>query len=272
MTMRRFLPGLMLAVAFCLAATMGEAQTDSFFITGGGAALHDPRVFELNYIPFESYYAQGGGGSLGFEMPLKHSKIIGIELSYGISQNNLELSNQNTDPVTISSFGLRDNRISGDIVVHSPSTFRKIRPYVVAGPEGDLYSPTSAAVASAQAHGFGTSAAVAKLGSEWHGGVNIGGGLDYELTKKWGVRIDIRDHVTSSPMLGLPYGITQTPPNAYFPISGNAQNIQFTIGVVYHFGGGKPASTAAAKPSKPASASRHPSPGQEKPTPSSVFY
>jgi hypothetical protein len=271
MTMRRILLGLMVAVALCLTATMGEAQTSLVFVSGGGSALSDARSFDLNYIPFTSSYANGAGANVGFEMPLKRSNTFGIEFSYGLGQNNLNLSNQNTNPVTTTSFGLRDNRFSIDIAVHSPSTFRKIRPYLVAGPEYDLFSPTSTALSNGQKYGFGTSAPVARLSSEGHGGVNIGGGLDYNLTEKWGVRIDVRDHFTGSPRLGLPYSSTLTS-TAYFPVSGDAHNIQYTIGIVYHFGGGKPSSTATTKSPKPTSASRHPSPGQDKPSPSSVFY
>jgi len=275
MTMKRFLQGLILAVALCLSATVGEAQTSLLFVSGGGTALGDARSFDLLYIPYTSKYANGGGGNVGFELPLKKSKIFGLELSYGLSQNNLELTNQNTNPTTTAAYGLRDNRFSADIVVHSPSTFRNIRPYFVAGPEYDRYSPTSAAVSYAQSHGFGASAPVAKLSSEGDGGFNFGGGLEYQIGEKWGARLDVRDHISSSPTLGLPYGITSTS-NAYFPISGNARSLQYTIGIVYHFGGGKPSSaeSKSAKPSRepsPKKAAKEKSPGTEKSSPTSVF-
>ena len=212
---------------------------------------------------------------MGLEIPLKRSRMFGIEFTYGLTQNNLELTNQNTNPTTTASYGLRDNKFSVDIVVHSPSTFRNIRPYFVAGPEYDLFSPTSTAVSYAQAHGFGTSAAVAKLSSEGRGGVNIGGGIDYTLTEKWGVRLDARYRITSSPMLGLPYGSTSTSP-AYFPVSGNASSIQYTIGIVYHWGGGKPSSSdnKSTRPHQAPTGKQKSSEKQktsEKPSPTSVF-
>jgi hypothetical protein len=280
MTMKRFLQGLIVAVALCLTATVGEAQTSLVFVTGGGNALRDARAFQLNYIDYTSKFANGGGANLGIEVPLKKSKIFGLELSYGFSQNNLQLTNQTTNPTTTASYGLRDSRFSADIVVHSPSTFRNIRPYFVAGLEYDRYSPTSAAVSYAQSHGFGASATVAKLGSEGDGGANIGGGLDYNLTEKWGVRLDVRDHITSSPTLGLPYGRTSTS-LAYFPVSGDAHNIQYTIGIVYHFGGGKPSSAETKSPQPPSSGQASPakekasakkkSPAKEKPSPTPIM-
>jgi len=275
MTVKRFLRGLIVAVALCLIATVGKAQNSLVFVTGGGSRLSDARSFEEAFIPYQSTFAAGGGGNVGLELPLKKSNIFGFEVSYGFSQNNLELTYENspTLPVT-KSYGLRDNRFGGDLVVHSPSTFRGIRPYAVVGAEYDRFSPTSAAVALANSTGFAY-APVAKLSSQGAGGANIGGGLDYKLTEKWGVRIDVRYRITSSPTLGLPYGITPSS-NAYFPISGDAHTIQYTIGIVYHFGWGKSSSAAA----KPTSSSRQPSaakaakaksPEKEKPSPTSVF-
>jgi len=275
MTVKRFLRGLIVAVALCLIATVGKAQNSLVFVTGGGNKISDARSFDEAFIPYQSTFAAGGGGNVGLELPLKKSNIFGVEVSYGFSQNNLELTYENspTLPVT-KSYGLRDNRFGGDLVVHSPSTFRGIRPYAVVGAEYDRFSPTSAAVALANSTGFAY-APVAKLSSQGAGGANIGGGLDYKLTEKWGVRIDVRYRITSSPTLGLPYGITPSS-NAYFPISGDAHTIQYTIGIVYHFGWGKSSSAAA----KPTSSSRQPSaakaakaksPEKEKPSPTSVF-
>jgi hypothetical protein len=139
------------------------------------------------------------------------------------------------------------------------------------GAEYDRFSPSSAAVALANTTGFAY-APVAKLTSEGDGGVNFGGGLDYNVTEKWGVRLDVRDHVTTSPTLGLPYGITPSS-NAFFPISGNAHNIQYTIGIVYHFGWGKSSSTAAKSPRTPSSPAKEKAAKAktEKSSPTSVF-
>jgi opacity protein-like surface antigen len=275
MTVKRFLQGLIVSVALCLIATVGKAQNSLLYVTGGGNKISDARSFDEAFIPYQSTFAAGGGGNVGFELPLKKSNIFGVEVSYGLSQNNLELTYENspTLPVT-TSYGLRDNRFSGDLVVHSPSTFRNIRPYFVVGAEYDRFSPTSAAVALGNRVGFAY-APVAKLSSQGDAGVNIGGGLDYNLTEKWGVRIDVRDHITGSPTLGLPYGVTPSS-NAYFPISGDAHSIQYTIGIVYHFGWGK-SSSSAAKPTSPsrqpsaAKAAKEKSPENEKPAPTSVF-
>jgi len=270
MATKRCVQGLIAAVALCLAAPAGRAQNSLVFVTGGATSLRDARSFQEAYIPYSTKYANGGGGNVGFEMPLKKSQIFGLEFSYGFSQNNLELNDLNTNPITTKSYGLRDNRFGGGLVVHSPSTYRNARPYFVAGGEYDRYSPTSAAQSLATTTGFGYYP-TAKLSSEGYGGVYFGGGIDYKLTEKVGLRLDVRYHITSSPTLGLPYAATLTSP-AWYPVSGNASTIEYTIGFVYHFGGEK-TSTAQAKspkPPKPAS-SHHPSSSKVPSSPAPPF-
>jgi len=257
MATKRFVQGLIAAAVLCLAATAGRAQNSLVFVTGGATSLRDARSFTEpgGAIPYSTKYANGGGGIVGFEMPLKKSQIFGLELSYGYSQNNLELNNLNTNPVTTKSYGLRDNRFGAGLAVHSPSAYHNARPYFVAGGEYDRYSPTSAAQNLATTTGFAYYP-TAKLSSEGYGGVYLGGGIDYKLTEKVGLRLDVRYHITSSPTLGLPYGPTTSSP-AWFPVSGNASTVEYTIGFVYHFGGEKTSTAQAKSPKAPKPASSH---------------
>jgi hypothetical protein len=235
---------------------------------GGASSLNDKRSFSEAYIPYSTVYATGGRGTLGLEVPLKKSKIFGLEGSYGYGQNNLKLTNLNTSPVTVKSYGLGNNRLSGDLVARSPSGYRGAHPYVVLGVEYDRFSPTSSAVSLATSKGF-AHAAVAKLASQGTGGVNFGGGIDWTGSRKLGLRIDVRDHITSSPTFGLP---TSEPSNTslpWFPATGSAHNIEYSIGIVYHFGREKP-STAPTKSPRPHS-SRHPSPAKMPSSPPSPF-
>jgi outer membrane protein W len=63
-------------------------------------------------------------------------------------------------------------------------------------------------------------------------GINLGVGLDRKLTKRLTFRIDVRDHVTSSPAFGLP----NTYSYANYPVSGRANNIVYTAGILFHLG------------------------------------
>lgn len=261
MTMKKFLQGLIVTVAICLSATVVQAQNSSFFVMGSGTSVKDDRSFFEAFFPYTTGFASGAGGALGVELSLKKSKVFGLELSYGLTQNNLRLTATYVQPYVVKSYSLRDNRVSGDIVIHSPSTFHNARPYLVLGVEYDLYSPSNSAVTLATTTGFGY-ASVAKLMSEGDVGVNFGAGINYKLTKKLDLRLDVRDHVTSSPTLGLPYSATPSSV-AYFPVSGDAHCIQYSIGFVYHFGR-ENSSTASTKPPRPHAARNSANP--EKPS------
>jgi hypothetical protein len=265
MTTRRFLEGLFVTVALCLSATVGWAQTTSVYVTGGGTSLRNSGSFLEAYIPFNWSYKSGVAGNVGVEVPLKKSKIFGLEGSYGFSQNQLRLTETDVSPNAVTSYGFRDSRFSGDLVVHSPSTYRGIRPYFAVGGEYDSYSPTNSATTSAKTSGFAKQYP-AVVGTEGAGGVNFGGGLDLIGTRKLGIRLDVRDHITSTPNLGLPFGSSLTS-KAYFPVSGSAHDIEYSIGIVYHFGREKPSPPETNSP-KPRTSSRpSPSKGPSYPSP-----
>jgi len=235
MTTKKFAQGLIVTVALCLSATVGRAQDTTVFLMGGGSSLRDARTFYEAYVKFTTAYASGYRGIAGIEVPLRKSKVFGFEGSFAYGQNNLKLSNYNFNPPTVKSYGLRDSRWSGDLVAHSPSSYRGVRPYVVFGVEYDRLSPSRSASTLATTTGFG-SAPVARLSSQSTGGVNFGGGIDLKMTSKLGLRLDVRDHVFGSPTFGLPSGPTSASA-AFFPVSGSAHDIEYSIGIVYHFGG-----------------------------------
>jgi opacity protein-like surface antigen len=232
MTTKKVVQGLIVTAALCLSTTSVRAQNYRFFIMGGLSSLTDQRSFTEGFIPFTSRYAGGGKVIAGVEVPL--DKIFGIEASYGFGQNNLEINNLSYTYTLIKSYGVRNNRGSADIVGHVPGVWRGIRAYAVVGVEYDLFSPTSSAQTLAKTEGFAR-ATSATLASEGHSGFNFGGGIDYKVASKVDLRIDVRDHMFGSPTYGLPQAATSAT-SAYFPISGSAQNIEYSIGLVYRFG------------------------------------
>ena len=235
MTAKKVVQGLIVTMALCLSTTTVRAQGYRFFIMGGVSSLTDQRSFgegPNNSIPYGSKYASGGKAIAGVEVPL--GKIFGVEGSYGFGQNNLELNYLIYNPVEVKGYGVRNNRFSVDIVGHLPGVWRGIRAYGVMGPEFDLFSPTSSAQTSATTQGFAF-APSAKLASEGHPGFNVGAGIDYKVASKVDLRIDVREHMTGSPRLGLPNAATSTSA-AYFPVGGPAYDLEYSLGIVYRFG------------------------------------
>jgi opacity protein-like surface antigen len=235
MTTKKFVQGLIVTVALCLSATAGRAQNDRFFLLGSGSSLNDNRSFTEGYIPYSTSYATGGGAILGVELPLKKSKTFGVEVSYGLTQNNLKLANLSYSYKPTTAYGLRDNRFSLDLVAHAPGSYHGVHPYVVFGVEYDDFSPTSAAQTLATKIGFAFEP-TAKFSSQGNGGFNLGGGLDHKLTTRLGLRLDIRYHITGSPTFGLPTSQPSTVGLAWFPATGSSHIIVYSIGIVYMFG------------------------------------
>jgi hypothetical protein len=274
MTTKKLVRGLILTVALCLSAIAGRAQDKRLFLMAGGSSLDDSRSFTELYIPYSTEYATGGIGTVGVELPLKKSKVFGLEGSYGFGQNNLRLSDLNVSPVTITSYGMRINRVSADLVARPQMTYRSARPYIVVGVEYDRFSPTSRASTLATTEGFAAEP-TAKLGSQSSGGVNFGGGLDFRGASRLGLRIDVRDHIIGSNRFGLPSSEPSTTGLPWFPATGHAHDIVYSIGIVYRFGREKPStaptqSTAPTESPAPRS-SRHPSPSNMPSSPPSPF-
>jgi len=235
MTTRKFVQGLIVTVALCLSATAGRAQDTSFFVMGGGSSLIDKRSFTEAFIPYRTNYATGAKVTVGIEMPLKKSKIFGFEGTYGIGDNNLRLINANYTYLPFRGYDTRNNRVSADIIARAPFVYHGGHPYAVVGVEVDRFSPLSSAVSLGDRVGFAYEP-VARLVGQNNGGVNFGGGMDWKLTSKVGLRMDVRDHVTGSPTLGLPTVQPATAGLPWFPIHGIAHAIEYSIGIVYKFG------------------------------------
>ena len=92
MTTKKFVQGLIGTVALCLSATVGRAQNSLVYLMGGGSSFRDPMSFTEAFVPYSTAYASGYRGIGGIEVPLKKSKIFGLEGSFAYGQNNLRLS------------------------------------------------------------------------------------------------------------------------------------------------------------------------------------
>jgi opacity protein-like surface antigen len=232
MTVKKVVQGLIVTLALCLIATTGRAQGYRIFVMGGASSLADFRGFTERYNNYDSSYAGGGKGTFGVEVPFY--KIFGLEVSYGVGSNNLKVTDLSTNPTTTIAYPVRDNRFSGDLVGHIPGVWRGMRFYGVVGLEYDLFAPTSAAQTKAKTEGFAF-APSATLSSDSKPGFNAGGGIDYKVSSRVDLRLDVRDHMFGSPTFGLPYSATSFS-SAYFPISGSGRNLEYSIGLVYRFG------------------------------------
>jgi opacity protein-like surface antigen len=225
MKVRMLVQGLVVVTALCVTATALHAQDYSVFAMGDVSSLYDKGYYSEYTTPYGSTYKTGGGFTLGAEVPL--NKILGVEGSYSRVRNNLAITDYANSLHEETGYGIHDQRFRGDLVAHSPKSFRGLKPYLAAGLEYDRFStvgPTADIF-----NGF----ANASLGAANKLGVNYGCGMDVKLLPYLALRLDVRDHLTSSPTYGLPSSSSIGP---YYPISGAAHDLEYSAGIVLHFG------------------------------------
>lgn len=226
MVARKFVKPFVLIVVLSVSAISTEAQGYNVFLMGGGSSLFDSRTFDINSGPFGSAYSTGGQFTVGAQAPLV--SILSLEGSYGWGRNNLRITNFGTSVET--GYGIHNQRVSGDLVAHSPISFLGLRPYADAGLEYDRFSPYGTAQTS---FGNFTTSGSSILSPDNKLGFNYGGGLELKLIPLIGLRFDVRDHVTGSPTFGLPMQSNTSP---FFPVSGAAHDLEYSAGIVFHFG------------------------------------
>ncbi len=218
-----------LLVAVCFFSSLARAQGIRIFAEASGSYLFNEKFFTVSGSPFRSNYASGGKTTFGAEYTPR--KLLGFEGAYGIGRNNLRVANLPA-PGGEAGYGVRVQRYSGNVILHSPFALGASRPYLTGGVEYDRFGPTSGAKTRAFTQGFAGRAAV--LGASNQFGVNFGGGVEWGFLPALGLRLDLRNHITGTPTYGLPQ--LSTTGAAIFPVSGKANNLEFSAGITFHLG------------------------------------
>jgi opacity protein-like surface antigen len=209
------------AVAW-MSASAARAQGIRVFVMGGGSFLQNERFFTAVGDRFRSNYAPGGKITLGGELSL--GDVAGFEGSYGYGRNNLRLRDL-TESETLG-YGVRSQRFSANLMLHTPTSVLGVRPYGTAGLEYDHFGPTSQAKTLAFTEGFANH--LVTLGASNQVGFNFGGGAELSLLPALALRLDLRDHITGTPTYGLS--------SAQFHVSGAAHNVELSLGLTLHLG------------------------------------
>ncbi|HMD84164.1 MAG TPA: hypothetical protein VKO18_05635 [Terriglobia bacterium] len=236
MVKKKTVQGLMALTVWFLSTGAGQAR-DIFkdaqadvFVLGGGSTLIDAHYFDSAGRAYHSRFDLGPKFSVGVSVP--YGKLLSIESAYTYGPNNLVVTNTNAFPHQGVVYAVNDYIGSLSAVFHGPIFLFHVQPYAEGGVEYDRFSPTRAAVTLALNHGF-AAASTALINHNDKFGINLGGGLDRKLTKRLTFRIDLRDHVTSSPAFGLPNSYNF---GAIFPVTGRVNNLEYTAGIVFHLG------------------------------------
>lgn len=160
-----------------------SAQSGEVTVFGGKSHIGDATLGEVGFAAQQ--IALDGGYKAGARLSLNGSTFFGHELSYGFERHKLTVGGQEEAKAHVQQFFY-------DFVVHFTPRAVSIRPFVLAGGGFSSFSPRQEGV-------FAAAAGETKLG------YNYGGGLKVKLGPLFGLRFDVRDHVTGKPnLLDLP--------------------------------------------------------------------
>jgi outer membrane immunogenic protein len=186
-----------------LMAAAGFAQESRQDISASGSALIPPFVAG-NAVQLHA--TVGFGGLVSYRYLL--TPRSGLELNYQYAQEVQHYINP-TNNVLIHN---RFQEISGAYVYNF--TFRNFNPFLEAGPGGFIYDPIKDS--KTQLQGLSRSTNV---------GLLYGGGIAYELSPSFDIRVEYRGIVVKTPA----FNQTNLRTNRYFNINDPV------IGVAYHF-------------------------------------
>lgn len=193
-----------------------------------GAALPSgSRTFLVGPNVYDTHFQNGA--KLGLRGAVNIGEHWGVEATYSFSADGLQVTR--VAPGTVQNFGVHLDEFTGNGLFFFTGREKFLRPFLTAGIGGSRFSPTDDAKLMAAANFLGQPA-VLTGSSEFD--FNFGAGIEARPWSHFGVRFDLRDHVTGFPTFGLPQSATG--PNApYFPVSGRVQDVELTAGFVYHF-------------------------------------
>ncbi len=225
--------GILVLCLATLLSTHGFAQDLNPRITflGGASLLSGSRSFVIGPSLFDTRFENGI--KIGIRGTVNLKEHWGAEGTYSFSSNGLQVTR--VLPAAVQTYGVHLHQLTGNALYFFTAKDRSFRPFITAGVGLSRYSPTSDAKLTAAQNFLGQPAVLASTSSF---NFNFGGGIETRPWDHFGVRLDLRDHLTAIPRFGLPQAAT-SPAAPFFPIQGRAQDFEITTGLIYYFAGAK---------------------------------
>lgn len=123
-------------------------------------------------------YTVDDGIRIGARMALNTRDFIGHEFSYAYQNSNLDILDQSYGSISI-------HNIYYNFVLHATPEGSAVRPFITGGAGVTVFNPP----------GFSSFSGA----GDNQFGYNYGAGVKFRLTGIYGMRLDIRDHVTGKP-------------------------------------------------------------------------
>ncbi len=197
---------LRFAVALLAVAAPAASQSLELGISGGYGSLGENSlsVAEHADVGGREEFSISNGVRIGARMAFNPKRFIGHEVSYAYQHSGLSLSANDGEGTTDSDLGtVKAHNMFYNVVAHAVPEGMPIRPFVTGG--GGFTSFFLPGFSSFSGYG------------DTKFGYNYGGGVKINLFM-YGIRFDVRNHVT-----GKPFG-------DYLPnIEGTLNNMEFSV-------------------------------------------
>ena len=219
---------LLLAMSAGLAAQEGGARLTLF----GSASLP---VAERNFTLFgEDFRTEyDNGGKVGVRGTMDLSNKWALEGTYAFGANAWHVTEElGTPHAEHRAFNIHRHQLTASLLRYLNNRSNRTNFFIVVGGGLARFSPTEGAKVSAAHEFVNNPAPNIQASNQWS--VHAGAGLETRLTDRWGIRIDVEDHIIPVPRFGLP----ETHPGGgadFYPQGGVIQDIQPSLGIVYRW-------------------------------------
>ena len=174
--MRRLIFGLALALA---STVPGSAQEAEVSITGGFASIANSGFGNLTATGDpQGELTADDGFRIGARLSFNSWEFLGHEISYAYQHSGLDIGG-------VDSGGMAIQNYYYNFVVHATPQGARVRPFATVGVGVSTYFPPG--TSSFSGNGLNSF------------GYNYGAGLKFPIGPMFGLRFDIRDHVTGNP-------------------------------------------------------------------------
>ena len=190
------------------------------------------------------------GGLMGARTTENFWNYFALEQDFGFySYHRLTFRGPTPNGIPLPIFGTHVYQGAFNGVLHFTPRDSKFRPFVTAGVGEANYVPNDAARKTAE-H-LPPSAGFSSFGSKGGLEANYGGGLKYQVSPRFGLRVDARGYYGRTPQFGLPSHSVDG--SASIPYGFRNFGVQLTGGFTVYFGhiGEAPAPVAAPPPPPP---------------------
>ena len=195
----------------------------------------------------QPYSQLEGGGVMGARTTENFWNYFALEQDFGFySYHRLTFRGPTPNGIPIPVFGTHVYQLAFNGVLHFTPRDSKFRPFVTAGGGEANYAPNASAVNAAQ--GLPPAAGFQGFGSRAGLEFNYGGGLKYQLNRRFGLRVDARGYYGHTPQFGIPD--VSTTGGATIPRGFRNFGVQLTGGFTLYVGhiGERPAPPVAPPP------------------------